>query len=112
LISEKELDELAWGHHCLSPHEMDCFSQGFRASEKIYLEKIKALEAFKEEALELARFYADLSSWHQYDSSNGFVVGGIIEEDDIEADYKREYYDIEKGGKRARVFLEKHEGEK
>jgi len=72
-----------------------------------YIDRIQELEAFKKEALELIRFYGNISAWGTDRAGHETAIDPCDQE---------EFFHVvgitTRGGKRARDFLKKHEVKK
>jgi hypothetical protein len=113
MISEDELYEIT----SKADPELFCdFISGFRAAEKIYLQKIKALEEMLESARGVISFYGNPESWIER-TSDSWDRSDPRYKGDLEQirNYKHPKTDwrgtISVGGKRAREWLRQNERE-
>lgn len=77
-------------------------------------EKFKQLEVRLKEANEVAEFYGADRNWHRRWKDNSAIdvseeIDGVVDDEDL---YWSEDRQMEVGGKRARAYLKKWEGEK
>jgi hypothetical protein len=109
MISEDELFNMSC-EEFEDGHSRDCWREGFRASEKIYLAQIAELEARIKSARECIEVYGDINNW-QTNSGSRDLYNAILD-DDLENRCWTQYSrNTEVGGKRAREFLRGLDGE-